>query len=265
MGPVAGSGPVTDETGRIARGIRQRIEMDRLVGWDPPLSKRRLRPAAKGGGAAARKDPPPARAEAPGDSGPRNEERSAGRRVKLDVIRAEVAACRSCDLCRTRTQTVFGVGDPETRLLFVGEGPGADEDRQGEPFVGRAGRLLNDIIKAMGLRREQVYIANVVKCRPPENRVPNAAEVGSCIGFLERQIEIIAPEVIVTLGSVATKALLGVESSMGKLRGRFHVYRGIPLMPTYHPAYLLRNPSEKRKVWEDIQIVMEKLGMKIPS
>jgi uracil-DNA glycosylase len=242
---------VTEDRGRIARGIRQRIELDRLLGWDPPLSRRRLRPAAKGRTGAARKDPPPAAKEE--------------RQAKLDVIRAEVAACRSCDLCRTRTQTVFGVGDPGTRLLFVGEGPGADEDRLGEPFVGKAGRLLNDIIKAMGIRREQVYIANVVKCRPPENRVPNAGEIGSCIGFLERQLEIIAPEIIVTLGSVATKALLGIESSMGKLRGRFHAYKGIPLMPTYHPAYLLRNPSEKRKVWEDIQLVMEKLGMRKPA
>ena len=251
---------MTEGRGRIARGIRQRIELDRLLGWDPPLSRRRLRPAAKGRPGPQRKDPPP-------DKGPgeRNEERKMERQTKLDAIRAEVAACRSCDLCRTRTQTVFGVGDPETRILFVGEGPGADEDRQGEPFVGRAGRLLNDIIKAMGIRREQVYIANVVKCRPPENRVPHPGEVGSCIGFLERQIEIIAPEVIVTLGSVATKALIGVESSLGKLRGRFHTYKGIPLMPTYHPAYLLRNPAEKRKVWEDIQLVMERLGMKVPS
>lgn len=260
---------MTEGRGRIARSIRQRIELDRLLGWDPPLSRRRLRPAATGRPGAARKDPPPAKAPAPGEVGERNEarnkERKIERQAKLDVIRAEVAACRSCDLCRTRTQTVFGVGDPETRLLFVGEGPGADEDRQGEPFVGRAGRLLNDIIKAMGIRREQVYIANVVKCRPPENRVPNAGEVGSCIGFLERQIEILAPEVIVTLGSVATKALLGVEASMGRLRGRFHTYKGIPLMPTYHPAYLLRNPAEKRKVWEDIQIVMERLGMKLQS
>ena len=257
---------MTEDRGRIARGIRQRIELDRLLGWDPPLSRRRLRPAAKGRAGTAKQDALPAsKAPAPGDVGAREAAGKAERQAKLDVIRAEVVACRSCDLCRTRTQTVFGVGDPETRLLFVGEGPGADEDRQGEPFVGRAGRLLNDIIKAMGLRREQVYIANVVKCRPPENRVPNAVEVGSCIGFLERQIEIIAPEIIVTLGSVATKALLGVEASMGRLRGRFHAYRGIPLMPTYHPAYLLRNPAEKRKVWEDIQMVMEKLGMKKPS
>ena len=257
---------MTQDRGRIARGIRQRIELNRLLGWDPPLSRRRLRPAAKGRAGAAKKDAPPAgKAPAPVDIGAREAAGQAERQAKLDVIRAEVVACRSCDLCRTRTQTVFGVGDPETRLLFVGEGPGADEDRQGEPFVGRAGRLLNDIIKAMGLRREQVYIANVVKCRPPENRVPNAVEVGSCIGFLERQIEIISPEIIVTLGSVATKALLGVEASMGRLRGRFHAYRGIPLMPTYHPAYLLRNPAEKRKVWEDIQMVMERLGMKRPS
>jgi DNA polymerase len=252
---------MTDGPGRIARQIRQRIEMDRLLGWDPPLSRRGMKSPAKP--RPAGREPERDAERVPGRKDPApgtKDERQAG----LDVIRTEVEACTRCDLCRTRTRTVFGVGDPEARILFVGEAPGADEDRQGEPFVGRAGRLLNDIIKAMGLGREQVYIANVVKCRPPENRVPNPGEAGSCIGYLERQIDIISPEVIVTLGSVATKALLGVESSMGALRGRFHAYRGIPLMPTYHPAYLLRNPSEKRKVWEDIQKVMERLGMKRP-
>jgi DNA polymerase len=131
--------------------------------------------------------------------------------------------------------------------------------------VGRAGRLLNDIIKAMGLRRDQVYIANVIKCRPPQNRVPNPAEVGACIGYLHRQLETIAPEVVVALGGVAAKALLGVESSMAKLRGRFHDYRGFPVMPTYHPAYLLRNPADKRKVWEDMQLVMQRLGLARPG
>jgi DNA polymerase len=173
-----------------------------------------------------------------------------------------VLACTRCALCHTRTQAVFGVGDPATRLLFVGEAPGFDEDRQGEPFVGRAGQLLNDIIKAMGLKRSEVYIANVIKCRPPQNRVPNPAEVGSCFGYLETQIEIIAPEVIIALGAVAAKALLGTTESMGRIRSRFHDYRGIPVMPTYHPAYLLRNPAEKRKVWEDVQLVMARLGLR---
>jgi DNA polymerase len=184
-----------------------------------------------------------------------------GREALLRPIREEVATCVRCALGHTRTQAVFGVGDPGARLLFIGEAPGFDEDRQGEPFVGRAGQLLNDIIKAMGLRREEVYIANVIKCRPPQNRVPNPGEVGSCIGYLERQVEIIAPEVIVALGSVAAKAILGTEQPIGRLRNRFHDYRGIPVMPTYHPAYLLRNPAEKRKVWEDIQLVMARLGL----
>jgi DNA polymerase len=161
---------------------------------------------------------------------------------------------------------VFGVGDPLARLLFVGEAPGFDEDREGEPFVGRAGRLLNDIIRAMGLRREDVYIANVVKCRPPQNRAPDASETGSCREYLEAQIEIVAPELIVALGGVAAKALLGTEHSLGRLRGRFHPYRRpdgqeIPLMATYHPAYLLRYPEEKRKTWEDVQLVMGRLGL----
>jgi DNA polymerase len=154
------------------------------------------------------------------------------------------------------------VGDPRARLLFVGEAPGSEEDLQGEPFVGPAGQLLNDIVRAMGLRREEVFIANIVKCRPPQNRVPNPAEVGSCLPYLEEQIRTISPEVIVALGSVAAKALLRTEASLGRLRNRFHDYKGIPVMPTYHPAYLLRYPAEKKKVWEDVQLVMAKLGLR---
>ena len=192
-------------------------------------------------------------------SGPRTR---AAREALLAPIREEVVACTRCALCHGRTQTVFGVGDPTTRLLFVGEAPGFDEDRLGEPFVGKAGQLLNDIIKAMGLRRGEGYIANIVKCRPPQNRGPNPAEAGACMGYLERQIDVVKPEVLVALGSVAAKNLLKNDSSIGRLRGRFHDYRGIPVMATYHPAYLLRNPEEKRKVWEDIQLVMARLGLK---
>jgi DNA polymerase len=154
------------------------------------------------------------------------------------------------------------VGDPHARLLFVGEGPGYDEDRLGEPFVGKAGRLLNDMIRAMGLQREEVYIANVVKCRPPGNRTPAPDETGACLPYLEQQIDIVAPEMIIALGAVAARALLGGERSLGEMRRRFHDYRGIAVMPTYHPAYLLRNPADKRKTWEDLQLVMSRLGLR---
>jgi DNA polymerase len=149
--------------------------------------------------------------------------------------------------------------------MFVGEGPGYDEDRMGEPFVGKAGELLDAIIAAMGFARGEVYIANVVKCRPPGNRTPHPGEIGACAGYLERQIDTVRPQVLVALGAVAARALLGVEDSISRLRGRFHDYRGTPLMPTYHPAYLLRNPADKRKTWGDIQLVMARLGLPPPS
>jgi len=155
---------------------------------------------------------------------------------------------------------VFGVGNPNAQLMFVGEGPGRDEDLQGEPFVGRAGQLLTDIItRGMKMRREDVYIANVVKCRPPENRNPEPDEVAACLPFLERQIEIVQPRVLVALGKVAAQALLRTNTPISRLRGQWHSYRGIPLMPTLHPAYLLRNPADKRLVWEDIKLVIREL------
>jgi uracil-DNA glycosylase len=172
----------------------------------------------------------------------------------------EIGDCRRCRLCEKRTQIVFGVGDPGARLLFVGEGPGRDEDAQGIPFVGRAGQLLTDIIRAMGLTREQVYIANVVKCRPPENRTPEPDEIESCLGFLESQIEIISPSVIVCLGAVAAQALVDATGGITKMRGNLREYRGIPVMPTFHPAYLLRNPAAKKDVWADMKKVMALLA-----
>jgi DNA polymerase len=157
---------------------------------------------------------------------------------------------------------VFGVGDPRARLLFVGEGPGRDEDLQGEPFVGRAGQLLTDIIeKGMKLKRSDVYICNVVKCRPPENRNPEPDEVEACSPFLVRQIELVSPEVIVALGKFAAQTLLQTTTPITKLRGEWREYRGVPLMPTLHPAYLLRNPADKRLVWEDVKKVMARLGL----
>jgi DNA polymerase len=179
----------------------------------------------------------------------------------LDELRAAIGDCRRCKLWEGRTHVVFGVGNPHAKLMFIGEGPGRDEDLQGEPFVGRAGQLLNDIItKGMGLKREDVYIANVIKCRPPENRNPEPDEVASCEPFLKKQIELVRPEIIVALGKFAVQALLQSKAPITRLRGNWQSYHGIKLMPTFHPAYLLRNPADKKLVWEDIKKVLRELG-----
>lgn len=185
----------------------------------------------------------------------------------LQVVKQEVEACRLCaELARTRTQTVFGVGNPAARLCFLGEAPGADEDRKGEPFVGRAGQLLTDMIeKGMGLARADVYILNVLKCRPPGNRTPFPDEVANCRGFFERQLEIIAPEFLCCLGAVAAQNLLETTQPIGRLRGRMHHYRGIKVIATYHPAYLLRNPAAKKDTWEDLKMLMREMGMNVPA
>jgi DNA polymerase len=181
----------------------------------------------------------------------------------LRAIRADLGDCRRCPLhAMGRKQIVFGTGNVDAELMFVGEAPGADEDQQGEPFVGRAGQLLNNMIAAMGLKREQVYIANVIKCRPPGNRTPLPEECAICSPFLTRQIETIGPRVIVTLGAVAAKTLLGVNESMSALRGRWYQFRDIALAVTYHPAYLLRNPAAKKDTWQDLQMVMKRMGLK---
>ena len=183
----------------------------------------------------------------------------------LDALRGVIGDCRRCKLAGGRTNIVFGVGDPSAELMFVGEGPGEEEDRQGVPFVGRAGGLLTDIIeKGMGLERKAVYIANVIKCRPPGNRNPQPDEIVACEPFLHRQIALIRPRVIVTLGTFATQVLLKNRVPISKQRGRWTEYQGVPVMPTFHPAYLLRNPSDKRTVWEDIKLVMAHLGLKAP-
>jgi len=173
--------------------------------------------------------------------------------ANLGTIKAELGDCRRCKLHANRTQIVFGTGNPRAKLLFVGEAPGREEDLQGEPFVGQAGQLLNKIIQAMQLRREQVYIGNIVKCRPPENRNPEPDEIMACEPFLIKQIQAIRPKLICALGAFAAQTLLKTEEKISSLRGKFHEYQGIPLMPTYHPAYLLRNPNRKREVWEDMK------------
>ena len=200
----------------------------------------------------------------------------------LKLIREDLGDCKRCPLHKQgRKQIVFGVGDPTTELMFVGEGPGADEDEQGEPFVGRAGQLLNNMIKAMGITREQVYIANIVKCRPPGNRTPEREECETCSPFLMRQIAVIKPKVIVALGATAAKTMLAMSSSMAQLRGRFYDFKpagfrpdarsnnpdwqGCKLAVTYHPAFLLRDHRQKGEAWKDLQMVMKELGMKAPK
>ena len=182
----------------------------------------------------------------------------------LRIIREHIGDCTRCKLhAQGRKQIVFGVGNPEADLMFVGEGPGADEDEQGEPFVGRAGQLLNKMIEAMGLKREEVYIANVVKCRPPGNRTPERDECDTCSPFLYRQIDVIKPKAIVALGAVAAKNLLGLNDTMTNMRGRWYDYRGTQLRVTYHPAYLLRDPRQKGEAWKDLQEVMRYLGLEV--
>jgi uracil-DNA glycosylase family 4 len=190
------------------------------------------------------------------------------RRVALDVLSKEVAGCLRCSgLISTRTQTVFADGQAGAELCLVGEAPGADEDRQGVPFVGAAGQLLNKILAACGLRREEVYICNVLKCRPPNNRTPRPDEVGNCRDYFVRQLDLVRPKYIVALGGTAAQSLLGTNQSLGRLRGKFHDFRGIPVMVTYHPSFLLphRSPEKKREVWEDMQWLMAKMGREIPG
>jgi DNA polymerase len=184
----------------------------------------------------------------------------------LDELSAFIGDCKRCKLAPLRTHLVFGVGNPNADLMFVGEAPGADEDARGEPFVGRAGQLLTDIIeRGMGLSRADVYICNVIKCRPPDNRNPEPDEVAACEPFLMRQIDLVRPRAIVALGSFAVQALLKVKTPISRLRGNWQEVRGVKLMPTFHPAYLLRSPGEKRLVWQDIQEVMKLLGLEIPA
>jgi uracil-DNA glycosylase family 4 len=181
--------------------------------------------------------------------------------VSLESVREEIGECTRCKLHKGRTNLVFGVGNPRARLMFVGEAPGEDEDKKGEPFVGKAGQLLTKMIEAMGLGREDVYICNTVKCRPPNNRNPEPDELSSCEPFLKGQLAAVKPEAIVTLGKFAAQALLRDETPISRMRGNWREYEGIPVMPTFHPAYLLRSPQEKGKVWEDLQQVMKKLGL----
>ena len=252
-----------EEAARLARLVLDRILLERpgaRAAAPPPSPPSPYRTAPRAAPASAlastAADAPP-----PG-AGPAADDERTRRRGLLAAIDQEVRTCRSCPLCQARTQTVFGVGDPCASLLFVGEGPGEEEDRRGEPFVGKAGQLLDRMIAAMGLSRGQVYIANIVKCRPPGNRTPEPREIISCFPYLRRQVDIIRPRAICALGSVAVKGLIAPDASVTRLRGRFTEYAGIPVLPPiFHPSYLLRNPADKRLAWSDLRKLMEFLGL----
>jgi uracil-DNA glycosylase family 4 len=190
--------------------------------------------------------------------------KSAAGVLSLEVLQQQVAGCTRCnELASTRTQTVFGVGNPQARLCFLGEAPGADEDRTGIPFVGRGGQLLTKIIEACQLKREDIYILNMLKCRPPGNRNPLPHELANCRGYLENQLDLIRPEFICCLGAVASQNLLGTTVAIGKLRGKIHAFRGVKVVCTYHPAFLLRSPSFKKETWEDMKLLMREMGVEI--
>jgi DNA polymerase len=244
-----------EEMRSVVAALRTRLQLDMAMNRTVSALNLRKRGAAKKGFA-----PEPVRAEtAPVPERLRAAplEKTADRPEEtLTDVRGALGDCRRCPLCETRTSLVFGEGRPSAKLVFVGEAPGADEDRQGRPFVGKAGQLLTRIIAAMGLDRQDVYICNILKCRPPENRNPRPEEIAACEPFLIRQLQAIQPRMICALGTFAAQTLLKTDVPISALRGRFHRYQGMDLMPTYHPAYLLRNPGAKRQVWEDVQKIM---------
>jgi len=257
---------------RSPRAVKQRLESLADAGvLDLPRAK--PGPDDPEGLPTADAASPPARAMPPASVAPKAPTKrgakvsdAAGRLSALEILRTEVAGCRACvHLAEARTNTVFGSGNPAARLCFLGEAPGADEDASGEPFVGRAGQLLTKIIEACTLTRDEVYILNVLKCRPPENRRPEPEEVANCRGYFERQIEAIRPEFICCLGTSAAQSLLRTDETIGKLRGRWFEYGPATVICTYHPSYLLRNPAAKRDVWDDMQHLMARMGIEMPQ
>ena len=236
---------VTNDRQLLLDGIRARLEMERWFGATH----------LSGGSTISRPQ-----AESPIEAVPSAVATDTAEKVRrLAELEKVVIEDKRCPLHKTRTKVVFGEGNPDAGIMFIGEAPGYDEDMQGRPFVGRAGQLLTRIIEAMGMKREDVYIANILKCRPPENRTPSLTEIAACGRYVIEQIKIIRPRIIIALGGVAAKALLNSEASIGALRGRFHDYEGTKLLPTYHPAYLLRNPAAKAEVWEDMKKAMAEL------
>lgn len=250
----------------LARQARQHLDSLKVAGieWLPtaaPPPRRRRVPEPPADAAGSLFDVPAA--EPTGVVKSRDE-----RSRELTVLAERVSTCPRCpELVATRTQTVFGVGPVDAEVLFIGEAPGADEDRLGEPFVGAAGQLLNRILAACGLQREEVYICNVIRCRPPGNRTPTPVEAANCREYLDRQLDLVRPKYICCLGGTAAQHLLGTTAPLGKLRGRFQNYKGIPVMCTYHPAFLLphRQPAKKKDVWEDMQMLLKKMGRPIPK
>jgi DNA polymerase len=258
----------------LSRQVRQHLESLRLAGveWLPAADAPAETGRAHGEKEASKMAKPSPMADSlfeRGESSVESEPQQGldERRKALQVLAETVSQCQGCpELVACRTQTVFGVGPLDAEICFVGEAPGADEDARGEPFVGAAGQLLNRIIAACQLRREEVYICNIIKCRPPGNRVPLATEATNCRGFLEDQLRLVHPKAICALGSTAAQNLLGTTQSIGKLRGRFHEYKGIPVLCTYHPAFLLphRSPEKKKEVWEDMKMLLKRIGHPIP-
>ena len=249
----------------MIRVIRQSGELNGGLVYLNPENRRAFFAAAEKASAPSAPEPvPPSRPVAAASPAPYAPPAAAASvrdlsRMSLDELAATVSGCRLCRLCEQRTQTVFGDGNPQAELMFIGEGPGKDEDQQGLPFVGAAGQLLTKMIAAMQFDRREVYIANVVKCRPPGNRNPEPDEAGTCLPYLRRQIELIKPKVIVLLGAIPLKYLLG-KTSITRERGRWDEFMGVPVMPTYHPAYLLRFEAGKKEAWSDLQQVMKKFG-----
>jgi DNA polymerase len=263
--------PFTPE--ELARQVRQHLQSLREAGleWLPRRATPDIHPVTESSPIAPATAPVSGEAilaqhadlfapEAPPDIPPEQ------RRRELELIAEEVSQCTRCpELLATRNKTVFGVGPVDPELCFVGEGPGGEEDIQGLPFVGPAGQLLNKIIHACGFQREEVYICNIVKCRPPGNRLPLVSEAANCRGFLERQLELVRPKFICALGACAAQNLLGTTQSIGRLRRHFYEYNGIPVLCTYHPAYLLRSPDQKKHVWEDMKMLLARMGRPIPA
>ena len=251
--------------GSRKRGLKQRLESLASAGVSDLPKRRGSKAGPTAGKRAASHDPAAVAVDAPAAiAAPPTAGGAAARIRSLDILRDEVAACRLCEpLAKARTNTVFGVGPATARLCFLGEAPGADEDASGEPFVGRAGQLLTKIIESCTLSREEVYILNVLKCRPPDNRRPLPEETANCRGYFEKQLEIIAPEFICCLGTTAAQALLQTDETIGNLRKRWFSWKSSQVICTYHPSYLLRNPPAKRDVWEDMKLLMAKMGVRL--
>ena len=254
--PPSDDNDARTEYEKLLRAAHQRLEMERSFGLTHVQRPQKTKAVERRPAAPPAPAPPPKEAPAPTPASPE----ALSKEEALGQLRKECEQCMRCQLARTRTNLVFGVGSPDADLMFVGEAPGEDEDRQGEPFVGKAGQLLTKMIEAIGMKRSDVYICNILKSRPPGNRPPLPDEIAACLPYLKRQIRIIKPKIICALGATAAKTLLNTDRSIGQLRGKFFDYEGgITLLPTFHPSYLLRDPSQKAKAWDDLKMVRDTL------